>query len=46
MVSTPAGCDSVFTSEVSAATVTCAIMYPDCRRLFGLRNAGSPLSTG
>ena len=46
IVSTLAGCASLFSSEVSAAAVTCAIMNPDCRPPSRVRNAGSSLSAG
>ena len=46
IVSTLAGCASVFSSDVSAAAVTCAIISPDCRPPCRVRNAGRPLSAG
>ena len=45
-MSTLAGCASVFSSEVSAAAVTCAIISPDCSPPWRVRNAGRPLSVG
>ena len=46
IVSTPAGCASVLSSEASAAAVTCAIIRPDCSPPSRVRNAGRPLSAG
>src|SRR5574339_427606 len=46
IVSTLAGCASVLSSDVSAAAVTCAIISPDCRPPWRVRNAGRPLLAG
>ena len=43
MVSTPAGCASVFSSDAHAAAVTCAIISPERSPPSRVRNAGRPL---
>ena len=45
-MSIPAGCAMVFSSDATAAAVTCASMSPDCSPPLVVRNAGSPLSDG